>query len=79
MWLVFTKQEEIELNKRAELLLPNTGDRPAIFLNCILSKLREQWKGGSGLYATYVTTNPKIALTDAKPSQLRLAILFKRE
>jgi hypothetical protein len=76
MWLVFSRDEERILDKIAAEFLPCTEDRSAIFLNGILNQLRQMRKEEA--FATYVTTNPGVSLTDAKPSQLRLAIEFKK-
>jgi len=77
MWLVFSKDEERILGRRAEQFFPHTSDRPAIFLNCILTKLKEMRK--ETMFATYITTNPSVPLTDVKPHQVRLAIQFERQ
>ncbi|MDD5464216.1 MAG: hypothetical protein PHP62_03645 [Candidatus Moranbacteria bacterium] len=75
--LFFSKAEEAAINRRSATYLPESDDRPAIFLNCILSRLKETWN--ISMFATYVTTNPAISIAHAHPHQVRLAIQFERQ
>jgi hypothetical protein len=71
-WLVFSKKEEKAINEIACKFFPATGDRPSIFIGAVLYQLRDCFS--IPIYATYITDDPNVPITEASDKQLRLAI-----